>query len=117
MNEQEMVTEFCIAAGDPCDSYHDWAELRKKLLREECEEVCDAIDGGNVLEITKELADLLYVTYGTAIKPGINLHEAYRLVHESNMSKLVDRKPLVRADGKILKGPNYRAPDMRSAVK
>jgi predicted HAD superfamily Cof-like phosphohydrolase len=86
------------------------------LLREEVEEFCEAIDSGDPVLMAKEGADLLYVTYGSAIRPGIDLHVAFRIVHESNMSKLVDGKPVVRDDGKVLKGPDDREPDMRPAV-
>ena len=60
--------------------------------------------------LTKELSDLLYVVYGTALAFGLPLDPAFNRVHESNMSKLVDGKPLYREDGKVLKGPNYQPP-------
>lgn len=60
-------------------------------------------------EITKELADLRYVTDGAAVALGLPLDAAYGLVHDSNMSKLgADGKPIRREDGKALKGPNYQ---------
>lgn len=68
--------------------------------------------------LAKELADLLYVTYGTADVFGIDLDEAYRAVHESNMTKLDDNgKPVLREDGKVLKSENYKEPDLASAVQ
>jgi predicted HAD superfamily Cof-like phosphohydrolase len=66
--------------------------------------------------MAKELADLVIVTYGAALTHGIDLERAVKLVHRSNMTKLVDGKPVLRDDGKVLKGPNYREPDMSSAV-
>ena len=72
----------------------------------------------NLRFIAKELADLVYVAYGTAIALGIDLDKAVTLVHESNMSKLgPDGKPILRDDGKVLKGPNYFEPDMGRAVR
>ena len=61
----------------------------------------------------KELADLIYVCYQYAANMGWDLDEALHRVHESNMSKLdKDGKPIRREDGKILKGPNYRPPNL-----
>jgi len=61
----------------------------------------------------KELADLVYVCFQYAENMGWDLDEALHRVHESNMSKLdKDGKPIRREDGKILKGPNYRPPNL-----
>lgn len=64
-------------------------------------------------KLTKELSDMLYVIYGTAVSLGLPLEEGFKEVHRSNMSKLgEDGKPIYREDGKVLKGPNYTEPDM-----
>ena len=64
-------------------------------------------------EALKELADLVYVCYQYAENMGWFLDEALHRVHESNMSKLdEDGKPIYRDDGKVLKGPNYKPPDL-----
>ena len=61
----------------------------------------------------KELADLVYVCYQYAENMGWFLDEAMNRVHVSNMSKLdEDGKPIYREDGKVLKGPNYKPPDL-----
>jgi len=60
----------------------------------------------------KELADLVYVCFQFAAAAGWELDEALDRVHESNLSKLVDGKPLKREDGKVLKGPNYKKPTL-----
>ena len=61
----------------------------------------------------KELADLVYVCYQYAENMGWFLDEALNRVHLSNMSKLdEDGKPILREDGKVLKGPNYKPPDL-----
>ena len=66
-----------------------------------------------VSEALKELADLVYVCYQYAENMGWFLDEAMNRVHESNMSKLgEDGKPIYREDGKVLKGPNYKPPDL-----
>ena len=65
----------------------------------------------------KELADLVYVCYQYAENMGWFLDEALNRVHESNMSKLdEDGKPILREDGKVLKGPNYKPPDLSDLV-
>lgn len=62
----------------------------------------------DLTKVAKELADLLYVVYGTAAAYGIPIDNVFREVHRSNMSKLgEDGKPIYREDGKVLKGPNY----------
>ena len=65
----------------------------------------------------KELADLVYVCYQYAANMGWDLDEAMHRVHESNMSKLDEEgKPILREDGKVLKGPNYKPPNLEDLV-
>ena len=89
-------------------------ELQHRLIQEEWHEFDAAFDGefnGEPLEEQlKERADLVFVCYQYAAARGWDLDTAMRRVFESNMSKLVDGKPLRRADGKILKGPAYQPP-------
>src|SRR5574338_519877 len=112
MNNQRKVREFHEAFGMPVADRPGMVtpgrrELRIDLIEEEAYEVGDAMKEEDLAHIAKELADLLYVTYGAAIEYGINLDEVFDEVHRSNMSKLdVDGKPKYRADGKVLKGPN-----------
>ena len=71
----------------------------------------------NKAECLKELADLVYVCFQYAANMGWDLDEALDRVHESNMTKLgEDGKPIRREDGKVLKGPNYKAPDLTDLV-
>ena len=114
----DMVREFTYSMGQPLDEKHGYnrklEDLRWALLKEEFSEVRDAETPADLL---KELADLVYVTYGYAATYGWNLDEAVRRVHKSNMSKLgVDGKPLKRPDGKVLKGPNYKKPNLSDLV-
>lgn len=114
----EMVEQFANIYGQSMGHYwekgSDKDMLRFNLVKEEFEEVADAITPDNLL---KELADLVYVTYGFAATFGWNLDEAVRRVHASNMSKLgEDGKPIYRSDGKVLKGPHYQAPDLTDLV-
>lgn len=93
-------------------------ELRLALIEEEFREVqdelLDAMNGsGDWMRLAKELSDLLYHIYGTGDLLDIPLPIAFVEVHRSNMSKLDDEgKPVLRSDGKILKGPNYVPADM-----
>ena len=90
-----------------------------RLIVEEFKEFLEAegmlfMHGRNHQEhALKELADLVYVCYQYAENMNWFLDEALNRVHESNMSKLgEDNKPIRREDGKILKGPNYKPPDL-----
>ena len=90
-------------------------EVAAGLIEEEYTEWWNAY--ANPAEELKELADLVYVVYGYANVRGWNLDEALRRVHVSNMSKLGDDgRPLFRADGKVMKGPNYKKPDLGDLV-
>jgi len=114
----DMVREFTYSMGQPLDEKHGFSrkleDMRWALIKEEFAEVRDAVGYADIL---KELADLVYVTYGYAATYGWDLDEAVRRVHKSNMSKLgVDGRPLKRPDGKVLKGPNYKKPDLTDLV-
>lgn len=101
--------------NNPLDlSGFELAELRMRLIKEEVKEVEDEIYlSDNKQKLAKELADLLYVTYGLAATYGIPIDEVFTRVHESNMSKLgADGKPIFRNDGKVLKSSNYVEPSM-----
>jgi predicted HAD superfamily Cof-like phosphohydrolase len=94
-------------------------ELQATLINEEYNEWRDAFEDElsvSKVDQLKELADLVFVCYQYAAARGWNLDVAMRRVFESNMSKLVDGKPLRRADGKVLKGPNYYPPILDDLV-
>ena len=70
-----------------------------------------------MVEIADALTDLLYVVYGAGHAYGIDLDACFSHVHASNMSKLsAEGKPIYREDGKILKGENYWAPNMKQFI-
>ena len=72
----------------------------------------------NKANILKELADVVYVCYQYAANLGWDLDEAMHRVHQSNMSKLDESgKPIYREDGKVLKGPNYKPPNLEDLVQ
>ena len=138
------VVEFHEAFGAPVAwtpmvPSEDRRELRCKLIFEEALEFITAsganlcVNGEDVMlqnvsliwvnepdltEAADALADLRYVTDGAALEWGIPLEKCLREVHRSNMSKLgEDGKPLLRADGKILKGPSYTAPQLEEILE
>jgi predicted HAD superfamily Cof-like phosphohydrolase len=84
------------------------------LIAEEYEELVAACDEAEAL---KEMADLVYVVYQLAAAKAWNLDAALYRVHKSNLSKLVNGKPLRREDGKVLKGPNYKPPYLDDLIQ
>jgi predicted HAD superfamily Cof-like phosphohydrolase len=94
------------------------ATLRRTLLTEELAEVLAELESGDLVALAHELADLVYVAYGTAVSAGIDLDAVLAEVHAANMSKIgTDGSFELRADGKLLKGPNYRAPDIAEVLR
>lgn len=92
-------------------------DLRDRLLHEEYEEVTDAWAEDDIAAYAHELADLVYVAYGNALAYGFDLDDVLAEVHRANMSKLgADGRPVRRADGKVLKGPNFRQADVASVL-
>lgn len=123
--EAEMVHEFHKAFDLPVYfpdfiTDEDVTTLRASLVMEEAGELEEAVekyldypDSYNERHIIKEACDVLYVILGFMVSFGVDWSEAFRRVHESNMSKLGDDgKPVYRPDGKVIKGPNYISPDM-----
>jgi predicted HAD superfamily Cof-like phosphohydrolase len=78
--------------------------LRIRLMSEELTEVIEALQHKGIKDVAKELADLLYVVYGTAVAAGIDLDVAFDKVHTSNMTKSTNVDP----GGKIIKGSDYK---------
>lgn len=95
----------------------DERELRKNLLREEFEEYLAAEADDNLVEVADALGDMLYIIYGTAVSYGLPINEIFDEIHNSNLSKLDENGvPIRRADGKILKGPNYFRPNISAII-
>ena len=87
-------------------------KLRYDLIKEELDELKDAIEDKNIKEIADALTDILYVTYGAGHAFGIDLDKCFDEVQKSNMSKLdEDGKPIFNDKGKVMTGPNYFKPD------
>ena len=91
--------------------------LRYNLIREELEELKEALDNKDIKEVADALTDILYVTYGAGHAFGINLDKCFEEVQNSNMSKLgTDGKPIYNENGKVMKGPNYFKPNLNKFV-
>jgi predicted HAD superfamily Cof-like phosphohydrolase len=87
--------------------------LRYDLIKEELEELKEAMENKDLLEVADALTDILYVTYGAGHAFGINLDKCFEEVQNSNMSKLgEDSKPIYNESGKVMKGPKYFKPDL-----
>jgi predicted HAD superfamily Cof-like phosphohydrolase len=119
--EQRMVREFHERVGGVVNDRPTWSgsdvhRLRVALIEEELAEFRNAGEAQDPVEIADALADLLYVVYGAAVTYGIDLDPVFREIHRANMSKC-DPVVVRRPDGKILKGPNYQPPDVRSVVE
>ena len=92
-------------------------KLRIDLIKEELDELKEAIDSKDLLEVADALTDILYVTYGAGHAFGINLDKCFDEVQNSNMSKLdKNGKPIYNEAGKVMKGPNYLKPDLSKFV-
>ena len=119
----DLVEEFMTAFGQDVEKVASMpdrktAMLRLKLILEEYEELETAVEEHHLVGIADALTDILYVTYGAGHAFGINLDECFEEAHQSIMSKLgPDGKPIYRDDGKVMKGPDYRKPDLRKVLK
>ena len=92
-------------------------KLRIDLIKEELEELQEAIKNNDLLEVADALTDILYVTYGAGHAFGIDLDKCFDEVQNSNMSKLGENgKPIYNESGKVMKGPNYFKPDLSKFV-
>ena len=92
--------------------------LRISLIKEELDELIEAMNKKDLVEVADALTDILYVTYGAGHAFGINLDKCFEEVQNSNMSKLdKDGKPIYNDKGKVMKGPNYFKPDLSKFIK
>ena len=88
-------------------------KLRLDLIKEELNELTEAMNNKDLLEVADALTDILYVTYGAGHAFGIDLDKCFAEVQNSNMSKLgEDGKPIYNESGKVMKGPNYFKPNL-----
>ena len=93
-------------------------QLRHDLIKEELNELEQAMKTKDLKEVADALTDILYVTYGAGYAYGINLDKCFKEVQRANMSKLgKDGKPIYNDRGKVMKGPNYLAPNLKQFVE
>ena len=92
-------------------------KLRLDLIKEELEELTEAMNNKDLLEVADALTDILYVTYGAGHAFGIDLDKCFEEVQNSNMSKLGENgEPIYNESGKVMKGPKYFKPDLSKFV-
>ncbi|MCQ9181721.1 hypothetical protein KMT30_22245 [Streptomyces sp. IBSBF 2953] len=119
----DLVREFHRAFGldvhsAPTEVSPRLAAQRGRLLAEEAAEVAEVSVDGPLDRLAHELADVVYIAYGTALVHGIDLDAVLAEIHRSNMTKLgPDGQVVRRADGKVLKGEHYQAPDVSAVLR
>ena len=122
MTNFECVRKFMETFGQEIKEKADFPNekittLRYELIKEELNELKDAIDKKDLKEVADALTDILYVTYGAGHAFGINLDKCFDEVQNSNMSKLgLDGRPIFNEKGKVMKGPNYFKPNLSKFV-
>ncbi|MEW1641305.1 MazG nucleotide pyrophosphohydrolase domain-containing protein [Streptomyces sp. NPDC091219] len=119
----DLVREFHLAFGldartTPTEVPPALAAHRGDLLAEEAAEVAEVAVSGPLDQLAHELADVVYVAYGTALVHGVDLDAVIAEIHRSNMTKIgPDGEIARRADGKVLKGEYYEAPDVSGVLR
>ena len=123
MSNFESVKKFMQTFGQEVKSKAEFpkekiVQLRYELIKEELEELNQAIKEKDIKEVADAITDILYVTYGAGHAFGIDLDKCFNEVQQSNMSKLgSDGKPIYNESGKVMKGPNYFKPDLNKFLK
>ncbi len=128
---EASVSQFQKAMGQDVDIPYSKSalHLRMRLIKEEVEELeaevkqathqlqeYNKVSYETKEQLMKELCDVMYVVSGFAVTFGLPIQPAFNRVHQSNMSKLVDGKPVIDAGGKVLKGENYKPPTMEGLI-
>ena len=122
MTNFEKVKKFMETFGQEIKEKADFpnekiTSLRYDLIKEELDELNEAMSSKNLLEVADALTDILYVTYGAGHAFGINLDQCFDEVQNSNMSKLDENgKPIYNETGKVMKGPKYFKPNLKKFV-
>jgi len=122
MTNFEKVREFMKTFGQEIKEKAGFpnekiTSLRYELIKEELEELKEAINNKDIKEAADALTDILYVAYGAGHAFGIDLDKCFEEVQNSNMSKIGnDGKPIYNDKGKVMKGPNYFKPNLKKFV-
>ena len=123
--ELELVAKFHKSFGIDSQEFptikipEETKNLRYNLMKEENEEYFEAAKNKDMVEVADALGDMLYILCGTILSHGMQhkISEVFEEIQPSNMSKLgLDGKPIYREDGKVLKGPSYFKPDIKSIL-
>ena len=123
MSNFEDVKKFMLTFGQRVISRPQFPDektmnLRFDLIKEELDELEQAMKTKDLKEVADALTDILYVTYGAGCAYGINLDKCFKEVQRANMSKLGDDgKPIFNEKGKVMKGPNYLAPNLKQFIE
>ena len=123
MTNFESVKKFMKTFGQEIKEKASFPEekitaLRYDLIKEELDELKQAMDQKDLKEVADALTDILYVTYGAGHAFGINLDKCFEEVQNSNMSKLdTNGKPIYNDKGKVMKGPNYFKPNLGKYIE
>ena len=122
MTNFESVRKFMETFGQEIKEKAEFpnekiTSLRYELIKEELEELKEAINNKDIKEVADALTDILYVAYGAGHAFGIDLDKCFEEVQNSNMSKIGnDGKPIYNDKGKVMKGPNYFKPNLKKFV-
>ena len=123
MSNFENVKKFMKTFGQIVETKPQFpnektTQLRLDLIKEELNELNQAIESKDLNEVADALTDILYVTYGAGCAFGIDLDKCFKEVQRANMSKLgEDGKPIFNDKGKVMKGPNYSAPNLKQFIE
>ena len=123
MSNFEDVKKFMEAFGQKVINKTQFPDektmnLRYDLIKEELNELEQAMKTRDLTEVADALTDILYVTYGAGCAYGIDLDKCFKEVQRANMSKLgSDGKPIYNEKGKVMKGPNYSNPNLKQFIE
>ncbi len=114
------VRDFQVASDQlvnnkPTNCNYRETELRHDLMLEENEEYFEATDASSLIGTLDAVVDMAYILFGTINMHGLQdlFEEAFNLVHENNLSKIVDGKVIRNEFGKILKPKNFVPVDLK----
>ena len=118
------VATFMRAGGQNVETenagYYDnripQADLYFKLVKEEFEELEEAVNNRDIIETADACADLIWVVEGLMYSLGIDPQTVWDEVARSNNSKTVNGKLIKRDDGKVLKPDTFSPPNIQKVL-
>ncbi len=112
----DMVVRFHLSIGQKFGGGGSGIPSRQKMHEQEHQELVEALNSGVLADIAQELADVVYVAYGTAYSLGIPLDLVLAEVHRANMRKIGPNGPILK-DGKVQKPPGWQPPDVAGVMQ